>query len=171
MKAFFACLRAGRSFLATLPLAVTVALGCLATLGATDVAAQTWQVGYGASAPIIVRNDLGGDVGARANKIRAMAAAGQSVEIRGACYSACTMYLALPGSCILRTTQFGFHRPSFFGVPLRPKDFEFWSQVIAAHYPPALKSWYLSEGRYSASLKMLSGAQLISLGVPECGQA
>ena len=140
----------------------------LPVIAPTMAEAQTITVGYSRPERVLVRNDLGGDVGARANKIHDMTVSGQSVEIRGACYSSCTMYLGLPGSCTSRNAQFGFHRPSFYGAALAPDQFEFWSQVIAAHYPPALRDWYLTQGRYSASLKMISGAQLIKLGVPEC---
>ena len=130
--------------------------------------AQAVPAGYAPRA-VVIRNDMGGDVGARANKIAAMRAAGQSVELRGsACYSACTMYLALPGTCINRRTQFGFHRPSYNGIALAPDQFEFWSQVIAAHYPPAIRSWYLREARYAVRPVVLPGAELIRLGVPEC---
>ena len=170
MTAFFARLRAGRSYSFALSIVAALGLG-LPLVGPGTATAQTMSAGYSQPAPLIVRNDLGGDVGAFANRIRAMAAAGQSVEIRGACYSACTMYLGLPGSCINRNTQFGFHRPSFYGAALAPDEFEFWSRIIAAHYPPALRDWYLREGRYSVSLQMLSGAQLIDLGIAECTQA
>ena len=170
MKTCIARLRAGRLRGRLPSCGLALALALLLGLSTQEATAQTYQ--GRSSAPLIVRNDLGGDVGVRANRIRAMADAGQSVEIRGsACYSACTMYLGLPRSCISRNTQFGFHRPSFYGAALPPDQFEFWSQVIAAHYPPAIKSWYLSQGRYSANLQMLSGAQLIGLGVPECGNA
>ena len=166
MKTCIARLRAGRLRGRLPSCGLALALALLLGLSTQEVSAQTYQGSY--SAPVIVRNDLGGDVGARANKIHDMTVSGQSVEIRGACYSSCTMYLGLPGSCTSRNAQFGFHRPSFYGAALAPDQFEFWSQVIAAHYPPALRDWYLTQGRYSASLKMISGAQLIKLGVPEC---
>ncbi|ETD90734.1 hypothetical protein U713_04465 [Rhodobacter capsulatus YW2] len=169
MTDFFARLRAGRRF--ALVMAFGAGLGGAAPFGLSGAAAQDLVTRGQPPAPIIVRNDLGGDVGAFANRIRAMAAAGQTVEIRGACYSACTMYLGLPGSCINRNSQFGFHRPSYFGLALAPEEFDFWSRVIAAHYPPALRDWYLREGRYSLGLRTISGAQLIDLGVPECHRA
>ncbi|MGD9916975.1 MAG: hypothetical protein AB7U46_03075 [Paenirhodobacter sp.] len=150
-------------------LAALLGAALLALTGlSTAAAAQAVPAGYAPRA-VVIRNDMGGDVGARANKIAAMRAAGQSVEIRGsACYSACTMYLALPGTCVNRRTQFGFHRPSYYGIALAPDQFEFWSQVIAAHYPPAIRSWYLREARYAVSPEILPGAELIRLGVPEC---
>ncbi|MFD2175823.1 hypothetical protein [Rhodobacter lacus] len=167
MTFLFARLRAG--LLRPLVFASLLGLACGAApvMPVAQAQAQTAAVSYAASR-IVVRGDLGGDVGARANKIRAMAAAGQSVAIQGTCYSACTMYLGLPGSCVNSKSRLGFHRPSYFGLSLSPAKFEFWSQVIAAHYPPPLRRWYLREGRYSASLLMVTGAQLIDLGVPEC---
>lgn len=149
-------------------LVFTLSLAILAITQGSLAIAQTVPVGY-AARPIIIRNDLGGDVGAQANKISAMAKSGQSVEIRGsACYSTCTMYLGLPGSCISRSTQFGFHRPSYYGLALAPDQFEFWSHVIAAHYPSALRNWYLQKGRYRVRLQIISGSELIRLGVREC---
>lgn len=168
MTAFFVRRKAGRLASLVLSSVLVLAQAAVPTLAPTGAEAQAIPAGYSRPAPIIVRNDPGGDVGARANKIRAMADSGQSVEIRGACYSACTMYLGLPGSCISRNVQFGFHRPSFYGAALAPDQFEFWSRIIAAHYPPALRNWYLAQGRYSARLQMLSGAQLIDLGIREC---
>ena len=143
-------------------------LGLAALAGAPQAKAQAVPAGY-AVRPIVIRNDVGGDVGVRANEISAMRASGQSVEIRGAvCYSSCTMFLALPGSCVSRHTQFGFHRPSYYGTALSPEKFEYWSQVIAAHYTTPLHDWYLRTGRYSTQLMMISGAEIIRLGVPEC---
>ena len=171
MTELFARLRAGRSLALVLVTMVGAGLTGLTPFAPGSAAAQSLPAGEGQPAPVIVRNDLGGDVGAFANRIRAMAAAGQTVEIRGACYSACTMYLGLPGSCINRNSQFGFHRPSYFGTALAPEEFDFWSRVIAAHYPPALRDWYLREGRFSAGLRTISGAQLFDLGVTECHRA
>lgn len=152
-----------------LALCVGLSAGFLPGQAQAQVQGQVLVAGY-SPRPIEIGNDLGGDVGARANKIAVMRANGQSVAIRGpSCYSACTMYLALPGSCIDRGTRFGFHRPSYYGTALTPEQFEFWSQVIASHYPASLQSWYLTEGRYSARLRMIAGAEIIRLGVPECG--
>lgn len=151
-------------------LAFMAAIGLGLPLSGGPATAQPVIAAAHSPAPIVVGNDLGGDVGARANRIAALAATGRPVEIRGAaCYSACTLYLGLPGTCISRKTQFGFHRPSFYGAALPPEKFEFWSQVIAAHYPPALREWYLREGRFSARLRKISGGALIAMGLRECG--
>ncbi|MBZ4022907.1 hypothetical protein CKO11_10590 [Rhodobacter sp. TJ_12] len=167
MKLIFARLRAQRLRPLVLAVSLATALGTPQVIFATKASAQAVPVAYGAKR-ITVRGDLGGDVGRRANKIQAMAAAGQAVAIQGACYSACTMYLGLPGSCVNRNARLGFHRPSFYGAALPPEKFEFWSQVIAAHYPAPLRRWYMREGRYSVGPQIISGQQLINMGVPEC---
>lgn len=119
---------------------------------------------------IVVGDDRGGLVSRRAEEISGILAQGRHVEIRGqVCYSSCTMYLGLPETCVLPQTSFGFHGPSNYGRRLSARDFEYWSQVIAAHYPAPLRSWYLSEGRTRVSdYFRISGTELIRLGVRQC---
>jgi hypothetical protein len=167
MKIYILPARAAHSRPHVFVILATAFLAAALTVFAPQPAAAQ-SVGYAPRA-VLIRNDMGGDVGARANKIAAMRAQGQHVAIVGAaCYSSCTMYLGLPGTCVSRKTQFGFHRPSFYGAALSPAKFEYWSQVIAQHYPAALQGWYLRVGRYSTNLIRMSGAELIRLGMPEC---
>ena len=148
--------------------AVAVAIGIGGILAANPAQSQVVSAAY-SPRQIVIGNDMGGDVGARANKIALMRSNGESVAIRGpSCYSACTMYLALPGSCVDRDTRFGFHAPGFYGRQASAEQFEFWSQVIAGHYPASLQKWYLAEARHSSRLRMVDGAEIIRLGVPEC---
>lgn len=118
----------------------------------------------------IIHNDRGGVVGARAQEIAGIQMRQQRVEIRGrVCLSTCTMFLGAGDVCVSPNTKFGFHGPSYYGRPLKPDQFEYWSQVIASYYPSRLKEWYLSEGRYrSKGYYTMSGAQLINMGVPQC---
>ena len=122
------------------------------------------------SAVMIIGNDQGGLVGSRAEEISRILSQGTHVEIRGqVCYSACTMYLGMPDTCVMPQTSFGFHGPSHYGRRLSDRDFEYWSQVIAAHYPDPLRSWYLSEGRTRISdYFRISGSELIRLGLRQC---
>ncbi|WP_338549493.1 hypothetical protein [Roseovarius phycicola] len=119
---------------------------------------------------LIVRNDRGGELAKRLRQIRELRQSGRPVEIRGGvCFSTCTMFLGLPQTCISSRTVFGFHGPSSYGRPLAPKVFEEASHVIADHYPPALKRWYLETGRYRIrTLHRIRGARLIDLGVRGC---
>lgn len=121
-------------------------------------------------AVLVIGDDQGGLVSRRVEEISRILSQGTHVEIRGqVCYSACTMYLGMPDTCVLPQTSFGFHGPSHYGRQLSARDFEYWSQVIASHYPDPLRSWYLTEGRTRISdYFQISGSELIRLGVRQC---
>lgn len=118
----------------------------------------------------IVRDDRGGYVGARAMEIAALNASQTRVELRGrVCYSSCTMYLGVRNLCVSPTTTFGFHGPSRNGRALPARQFDHWSDVMAAHYKPALRDWFMRAGRHRISGHFrISGTQLIALGYPTC---
>lgn len=121
--------------------------------------------------PMIIGDDHGGVVSNRVREIRRLQATGRPVEIRGThCFSSCTMFLALKALCVHPQTQFGFHGPTEFGKPLLPQQFEYWSTVIASHYPPALRRWYMQTARHSLTRHhYMSGADLARLfGIDLC---
>lgn len=121
---------------------------------------------------ITVRNDPGGSLSARVAQINQIRASGTQVRITGGyCNSACTMYLGLPQTCVSRNASFGFHGPmsQFFGVPLPPDQFEYWSQLMASYYPTPLRRWYLNKARYTTTgIEKVPGKTLIQMGVREC---
>lgn len=118
---------------------------------------------------IVVHRDPGGYLGERGRRIRQLHNTGQRVELRGICYSACTMYLGLPNTCVAPSASFGFHGPSSHGTALPPGEFERWSQVMARNYREPLRSWYMETARYEINGHYrLSGAQLISMGYARC---
>jgi hypothetical protein len=120
---------------------------------------------------LIVANDPGGAIETRARQVASMQAQDVAVQIRGGCWSACTMYLALPRTCVTRQARLGFHGPgsAHYGIALAPEAFERWSRLIASHYPEPLRGWYLREGRNRiVGFYELGGAELIRLGIPEC---
>ena len=138
---------------------------------AAPQAAQAKQLGQAATQVYLVTNDSGGAIAERAAQIAQMRRQGAQVEIRGACMSACTMYLALPQTCVTRQARLGFHGPSSpsFGIALAPAAFERWSRVMADHYPEPLRSWYLRDGRNQIiGFTEFRGADLIRMGVREC---
>jgi hypothetical protein len=119
---------------------------------------------------IVIGNDLGGVISTKANVVDRIRALRQSVRIKGPmCYSSCTMYLGSGDVCVEPNVTFGFHGPSSFGRPLQPQDFEYWSQIIANHYPAQLSNWFMTTGRHRINgYYKVSGAQLIKLGVRQC---
>ncbi|MEM8654391.1 MAG: hypothetical protein AAGF36_06570 [Pseudomonadota bacterium] len=148
-----------------LALVVTSAAGSAAENaggGATQVALS--------SQPIVVRNDRGGLLRARLYELQDLRRAGRAVEIRGAvCLSTCTLYLGLDDVCVAPGTTFGFHGPSSYGRALDPATFNRASEIIADHYPAALRDWYMETGRFKIrTMYRIKGAQLIRLGVRAC---
>lgn len=123
-----------------------------------------------APAALVVRDDRGGAVLTRAVEIRDLRLSRRDVRIVGSiCYSSCTMLLGLPGACVSPQTVFGFHGPSRSGAALDPVRFEQASRLIAMHYPPALRRWYMETARYETrGLHKLRGADLIRIGVRAC---
>ena len=126
--------------------------------------------GASGSAYRVLLADRGGSVRNRAQEIITLRGLKGPIELRGPlCLSSCTMYLALPDLCIHPETTFGFHGPSYYGRALSARDFEYWSQVIADHYPKALRHWYLETGRYrSSGYFRIKGSTLIKMGLRRC---
>ncbi|MEJ6403690.1 hypothetical protein [Yoonia sp. 2307UL14-13] len=118
----------------------------------------------------VVRDDRGGYIGARAIEIAELNARSIRVELRGrVCLSSCTMYLGATRLCIDPRTSFGFHGPSRNGRPLPPEQFAHWSDIMARHYRPPLRTWFLDDARHQLrGYKRISGAQLVALGYPAC---
>lgn len=124
-----------------------------------------------AQAVKIVRNDLGGSVENRLREIAQLRNSGTRVEIRGQCTSACTMFLGLPNACVARSSRLGFHGPQsqYYGVSLAPDQFEYWSRVMADHYPGVIRQWFMAEARQTTmGLITISGAQAITMGARAC---
>lgn len=132
----------------------------------TDASQRSWMNVTVPSVPYIVRTDYGGSVQKRLTDIRALRIAQRRVEIRGnMCLSSCTMLLGLDTTCVHPKTVFGFHGPSRNGQPLSKPLFNHVSHIISVHYPPALRTWYMSVARHTLTeMHTLTGAELIKLG-------
>lgn len=119
---------------------------------------------------IVIGNDQGGYVGARAGIVDRIRTLGARVEIRGnICYSACTMYLGAGNVCVSPATIFGFHGPSRNGQALDQSDFDHWTRVMARYYALPLRQWYMDTARYERTrVTELTGAELIRLGYSAC---
>ncbi len=121
----------------------------------------------------IVGNDRGGYLHDRIVELENLQRHGVQIEIRGrVCFSTCTMFLGLPGTCVEPRTVFGFHGPSRGGRRLSKEDFDYFSQVMAAYYPEPLRSWFMETGRNRIhGVHKIKGAELIRMGVPRCRPA
>ncbi len=119
---------------------------------------------------VVIRDDHGGKVVTRIREIGALRRSGRDVRIVGSvCYSTCTMLIGLETACVSPETEFGFHGPSQGGRKLDRAAFERASSIIAAHYPPVIRAWYLQTARYEIDgIHRVSGADLIALGMRRC---
>jgi hypothetical protein len=118
-----------------------------------------------------VRNDMGGPVSQRINKVEQLRAAGTQVRILGTCVSACTLYLGLPNTCVSSSARLGFHGPStpMRGLPLPREEFERVTRQMAGYYPGQIRGWFMTEARMiTESYYTISGAQAIAMGARAC---
>lgn len=90
-----------------------------------------------------VDRDMGGFYLERITEMAEITLSDQTIEIRGTCASACTLYLGMPDrTCVHPRARLGFHGPQAYrngrqqAVP-EPFRSEV-VQTIAAHYPPGL---------------------------------
>lgn len=122
---------------------------------------------------LVVGSDRGGYLHDRLIELENLKRNGVLVEIRGRiCYSTCTMFLGLPGTCVDPDTTFGFHGPSRNGRRLAQDDFDYFSQIMAAYYPEPLKSWFMTKARNRINgLYKVKGREIIQMGVPACRTA
>jgi hypothetical protein len=69
---------------------------------------------------------------------------GYTIEVDGACISACTIVFTLPKEqvCLRENAKFGFHLASSAGVP----DKALTDQLIQVIYPPVVKDWIKRNG-------------------------
>ena len=153
-----------------------------ATAGPTVRATATDASAYGGTVetpvafrvplpPIRIEDDRGGLLSDRVAQITRLRRSGQAIEIAGECLSACTLYLGLANVCVWPAAVLGFHGPASVlpGMALPPAEFERWSQIMAAHYPPDLRRWFLQTGRRMLfGFHRISGATLIAMGVTDC---
>jgi hypothetical protein len=97
-----------------------------------------------------IGNDRGGYVIQYASKLQKMKQAGTQVQFTGRCYSACTLYLALPRSqtCISPRASFTFHAAYGAG----PKGNQIATSYMLNKYPSWVRSWINSQGGLSRRL-------------------
>jgi len=137
--------------------------------GITAIVVYSALASYARSETIVVNNDMGGLIRERVQEINEIQRQKDRVKIKGRfCYSTCTMFLIVDDMCVSPYTRFGFHGPSYYGKPLSPDRFAYWSNVMASHYPEPIRNWFLSTVIAKESTTVLMGSDLIRLGFEEC---
>jgi hypothetical protein len=114
-------------------------------------------------APVVVTKDFGGlvtDYQARTAEYRET---NREVRVHE-CHSACTLALSLPNVCVYPDSIFKFHLA--YNAHTRISDYGVSQQMVAA-YPAAVRERL---GPLTRSFKIISGAELIKLGIRDCNE-
>ena len=118
-----------------------------------------------ASAAIAGDFDGGGRVGDYLRWVASANAAGARVEITGVCASACTVKLGARGACVHADARLLFHAARDLDGGLDRLS----ALMMLQEYPRRVRAWAKSRGALdSESFTAMTGAEAISLGVPDC---
>lgn len=119
----------------------------------------------------IIRSDGGGSLQERIAQIAQLDADGTRIEIRGQCASACTMYLGMQNTCVYPSAKLGFHGPQsqLYGISLPADEYQYWTHVMADHYPEQIRAWYLqTASQVTVGVYFISGSDAIRMGAHAC---
>ena len=106
--------------------------------------------------PLIIENDLGGNVEVYTERFRRYEAAGVRVELRGRISSAATMYLGLTNACLGRGMVASFHRA-------HPDPLGLANRRLARRYPGAIRDRFLEEWGRSREFTRQTTPELIAI--------
>jgi hypothetical protein len=104
--------------------------------------------------------DRGGTMLEYSTKVNALKAKGEVIRIMRHCYSACTVYLANPKTCVGPEAELWFHAPN--------PNTEFHRNWLGSHYPPQIKAWIARQGGLTPDWIVLKGEELRAMNLPSC---
>ena len=117
---------------------------------------------FPASAATVIHNDHGGVIREYAARFAAIGHRHERLVIDGACMSACTMALSVPGMCVTPRAMFGFHaareNPAY-NAPISAAG----TAYLMAHYPSTVRRWIASRGGLGRGLLILQGRELAGM--------
>ena len=113
-----------------------------------------------APAPIVIRDNRGGNVVQMMAYRSQLAASGRPVEIRGVCNSACTMLITLPNACLAPDASVGFHAPRLPGTQVIPPIVD---QLMATSYRNGIRARWYSDWRHSLTIQKITAQQYVAL--------
>lgn len=110
--------------------------------------------------PLVIHNNKGGNVLLAASRREQMAQSGRPVEIRGYCWSACTMFLTMPNACLAPDARVGFHAPRIPNTTIIPPIVD---QIMARYYRGKILEKWQSEWRGSLKMHKMSAREYVAL--------
>lgn len=112
-------------------------------------------------APVVVTKDVGGLVSSYVDQTERYRAEGREVRLHE-CRSACTLALSLPNVCVYPSSVLKFHQA--YNQITRETDHTITRQLFES-YPKPVQA---KLGTLTRDYRVLSGAELIALGVRNC---
>ncbi len=112
-------------------------------------------------APVVVEKDIGGLVADYQAQTEQYRREGREVRLHE-CRSACTLALSLPNVCVYPSSLLKFHKAYDWNTKIRDETV---SAELMAAYPVAVQARL---GELTANYKVLTGGELIALGVRDC---
>lgn len=112
-------------------------------------------------APVIVEKDVGGVVADYQARTEQYRREGREVRLHE-CRSACTLALSLPNVCVYPSSVLKFHKAYDWNTKIRDEAV---SAELMSSYPLAVQARL---GELTRDYRVLSGAELIALGVRDC---
>jgi hypothetical protein len=116
---------------------------------------------------VVVRDNNGGIVDEFLSLVGDYRAANARVEIKGKCYSACTLFTGVARACVYDDTELHFHAP-FLPVTRGVKEFDHtYTANFIANYPAGIQQWIASKGGLGDEWIVLKGEEMLAL-IPHC---
>jgi hypothetical protein len=112
---------------------------------------------------VIIRSDPGGLIESYAREFHDIAARGDRIVIDGPCFSACTIALSLPTTCVTDRAVLGFHLPRQLGEDSKVELSLEMASLMWGFYPPAIQQWLRDRGGLGPHIKYLRGRDLMKL--------
>lgn len=111
-------------------------------------------------APIVIRDNKGGNVLRMIQQRNQLAASGRPVEIRGYCGSACTMLITLPNACLGPMATVGFHAPRIPNTTYIPPGVD---DIMARYYRNGILDRWNAEWKHSLKIQKITAAEYVRL--------
>jgi hypothetical protein len=103
------------------------------------------------SHPFTIWNDRGGALVEYAIHSRTIDLSGRQLRFAGRCLSACTLYLSVSKSCVMRGASFGFHLP--YGSSRNGNATA--AKYMVRSYPGWVRGWISANGGLERRMKIM----------------
>lgn len=113
-----------------------------------------------APAPVIIRDNHGGNVIATIQRRNQLERRGAPVRVEGYCGSACTLFITMPNACLARDATVGFHAPRIPNTTIIPPAVD---QIMGNYYRNGILARWNGEWKNSLKIHKISAQEYVRL--------